>query len=73
MQKLTKALKKGTFTDEMFPLLELQLEFTKNFILEEIEAIKSTQTVTAPESFETVEVSKDESIVKFLKELNKEL
>jgi len=23
MQKLTKALKKGTFTDEMFPLLEL--------------------------------------------------
>jgi hypothetical protein len=57
----------------MFPLLELQLEFTKNFILEEIEAIKSTQTVTAPESLETVEVSKDESIVKFLKELNKEL
>ena len=73
MQKLTKALKKGTFTDEMFPLLELQLEFTKNFILEEIEAIKSTQTVTAPESLETTEVSKDESIVKFLKELNKEL
>ena len=71
LQRLTKAIKKGTFTDEMFPLLELQLKYTEEFILEEIETIKSTQTAIAPEP-PIVEVSTDEQIIKFLQELNKD-
>jgi len=70
LQRLTKAIKKGTFTDEMFPLLELQLKYTEEFILEEIETIKSTQTAIAPES-QVVNVSTDEHIIKFLQELKK--
>jgi len=70
--RLTKALKKGTFTDEMFPLLELQLKYTEEFILEEIETIKSTQSAIAPEP-QIVEVPKEDIAVKFLQELQKSL
>lgn len=72
LSKLTKALKKGTFTDEMFPILELQLKYTEEFIKEEIEAIKALNTQQAIEPPQ-VEVSKDDIAVKFLQELQKSL
>jgi len=72
LQRLTKAIKKGTFTDEMFPLLELQLKYTEEFILEEIETLKSTQTATAPEP-QIVDISTDETIIKFLQDIQKSL
>ena len=72
LQRLTKAIKKGTFTDEMFPLLELQLKYTEEFILEEIATLKSTQTAIAPEP-QIVDISTDETIIKFLQDIQKSL
>lgn len=71
MNKLVKAIKKGTFTDEMFPLLEIQLKLTEEFISEEIES-KNIQVVPTPEP-NKLEVSNDEAKINFFKGINKEL
>lgn len=73
LNKLTKAIKKGTFTDEMFPLLELQLKYTEEFIFEEIERNKNIQVVNTPEPIITNQVSSDELKINFFKELKNKL
>jgi len=71
-QKLVKAIRKGTYTDDMFPLLEMQLKMTETFIEEEIERLKDIQVVPTPEPL-IIEPSKNDVMINFLKELKYEL
>jgi uncharacterized protein len=70
--KITKALKKGTFTDEMFALIEIQYKMLESFIIEEIETIKNTLPTNVVEPLE-VEKSKNEQLINFLKDLKNNL
>jgi HK97 family phage prohead protease len=73
LTKLTKAFKNGKYSDEFFPILEIQIKHLETYIQETIEDIKSKQ----PESISVVppiqEVNQNESIINLLKKLNQEL
>ncbi len=74
LSNLQKSIQKGTYTDEMFGILELQTKMLEEFILEEISNLKSIQIVD--EAFEPQkekEMKQDDLIINFLKELKNDL
>jgi len=63
LQKLTKAYKKGTFTDEFFPLLEIEIKMLESIITENF--VEKNSIAVANEALQTPKTDEGLELIKW--------